>query len=266
MHGSRLDEFHARLPQWGRRMLRRTLERADRIIAPGSHWRGVLVDTVGIDASLVRVIANAAAGPAHVAPRPARPICELVFLGNLSPRKGLPELLRALAQPDVAALAWRLCVAGDGDAGPYVAQATALGIADRVDFVGWVAEARVRELLTAADVFVLPSHHEGLSIGMLEAMAHGCAIVATPVGATLDAVRDGESALLVPPGDAPRLAAALQRVIADPQLRAALQAGARQRWSDGFDIAGHCRQVAALYRELCEPPVSRHSLGARHDE
>lgn len=264
MHGSRLDEFHAQLPQWGRRMLRRTLESADRIIAPGTHWRDVLVDTVGVDASLVRVIANAAAGPSHVEPRPARPLCELVFLGKLSPRKGLPELLGALAQPDVALLPWRLRVAGDGDAGPYVEQATALGIAARVDFVGWVPEGRVRDMLAAADVFVLPSHNEGLSIGMLEAMAHGCAIVATPVGATLDAVRDGESALLVPAGDVPALAGALRRVIADPALRAALQAAARKRWSDGFDIADHCRQLAALYRELGEPSLPRRSAGVRY--
>jgi glycosyltransferase involved in cell wall biosynthesis len=263
MHGSRLDEFHAKLPQWGRRMLRRTLETADRIIAPGTHWRNVLVDTVGIDASLVRVIANATAGPAQVGPRQARPHCELVFLGKLSPRKGLPELLAALAQPDLARLAWRLRVAGEGDAAPYVAQATALGIADRVDFVGWVPEARVRDLLAAADVVVLPSHSEGLSIGMLEAMAHGCAIVATPVGATLDAVRDGESALLVPAGDVAALAGALRRVIADPDLRAALQATARRRWIDSFDIADHCRQLAALYRELGQRPAAQQRAAAQ---
>jgi glycosyltransferase involved in cell wall biosynthesis len=86
---------------------------------------------------------------------------------------------------------------------------------------------------------------------MLEAMAHGCAIVATPVGGNPDAVRDGDSALLVPPGDVTRLAVALQRVIGEPELRAALQTRARQRWLEGFDIASHCRRLATLYRELC---------------
>ena len=99
-------------------------------------------------------------------------------------------------------------------------------------------------------MFVLPSHNEGLSIALLEAMAHGCAVVTTPAGATLDAVSDGRSALVVPIGDARRLAAALRRMIVDPALRAALQAEARQRWCDDFEIGGHCRRLVELYGEL----------------
>jgi glycosyltransferase involved in cell wall biosynthesis len=175
----------------------------------------------------------------------------LLFLGKLTARKGLPELLEALAHDDVAPLPWRLRVAGDGDPRDFVERAAALGIAERVSFVGWVAEERVHDLLRETDVFVLPSHNEGLSVAMLEAMAHGCAVVATPVGATLDAVTDGESALVVPAGDPQRLAAALRRVIDDPALRATLQAGARQRWCDSFQITAHCRQLAVLYGELC---------------
>lgn len=252
VHGSRLDEFHDRLPALGRRWLRRLFESADSVVAPGIYWRDVLVEQIGVDPAHVRVIGNAAAGPASLRPRPPRRGCELVFLGNLSSRKGMPELLQALAMPRVAACDWHLQVAGLGDPAPFAAQAAALGIAQRVDFLGWVAEAGVRELLATADVFVLPSHTEGLSIAMLEAMAHACAIVATPVGATLDAVADGESALLVPHGDATALAAALQRLMTDRPLRRALQTSARQRWRAQFDIAHHCRQIAEVYREILE--------------
>jgi glycosyltransferase involved in cell wall biosynthesis len=250
-HGSRIDDMHAKLPNWARRRLRRTMQLADRIVVPGTYWRNVLVDKVGIDPTIVRVVGQASGGPTSITPHPRTSCCELLFLGNLTARKGLPELLRALAQPDVASLAWRLRVAGNGDARPFAARATALGIADRVEFLGLVPEAGVSGLLTRADVFVLPSYNEGLSVAMLEAMAHGCAVVATPVGGNPDAVRDGDSALLVPPGDVTRLAVALRRVIVEPELRAALQTRARQRWLEGFDIASHCRQLATLYRELC---------------
>lgn len=263
LHGSRLDDLHARLPAWARRWLRGTLAMADGIVVPGRYWRDVVVDTVGVDAAVVRVVANAVAGPPRVLPRPHRPQCELLFLGKLTARKGLPELLEALAHADVAPLPWRLRVAGDGDSREFVERAAALGIAERADFIGWVAEERVQELLLETDVFVLPSHNEGLSVAMLEAMAHGCAVVTTPVGATLDAVTDGESALVVPAGDPQRLAAALRRVIDDRALRATLQAGARQRWCDGFQITAHCRQLAALYGELC--PALAPGAGGLHE-
>jgi glycosyltransferase involved in cell wall biosynthesis len=253
LHGSRLDEFHAGLPDWGRRMLRRTLASADCIVAPGRYWRDVLVDTVGLDPATIQIVSNAAAGPSEVPRRPQRPTCELLFLGNLSGRKGLPELLEALADPALAALGWRLRIAGDGDPAPFAARAAELGLGNRVAFLGWRSEADVRALLADSDVFVLPSHNEGLSIALLEAMAHGCAVVTTPVGATLDALIDGECALLVPVGDRHRLATALCRAIADPELRAALQTGARRRWREHFDIADHCRQIQALYRQLCDP-------------
>ena len=256
-HGSRLDELHPRLPAWAQRLLRRVFAVADCIIVPGEYWRGVLVDTVGVDARVVHVLPNAVAGPSRVLPRPPRPFCEMVFVGALNPHKGLPEVLEALAHADVASLAWRLRVAGHGDDRPFRERAAALGIADRVDFLGWVAEDGVRELLSRADVFVLPSHNEGLSLAMLEAMAHGCAVVTTPAGATLDAVTDGESALLVPIGDPPRLAAALRRVITEPALRAALQAGARARWHERFEIAEHCRRLTELYGELLPAPDGR---------
>lgn len=263
-HGSRIDEMYAKLPAWAQRRLRRTMQLADRIVVPGTHWRDVLIDTVGVDPTIVRVIGQAAAGPARIAPRQPTTCCELVFLGSLTARKGLPELLHALAHPDVALLAWRLRVAGNGDVGPFATQADALGIAGRVDFLGWVPEAGVSEILARADVFVLPSHAEGLSVAMLEAMAHGCAIVTTPVGGTLDAVADGESALLVPPGDVQRLAAALRRVIVEPELRSTLQARARQGWLAGFEITGHCHRLALAYRELRPPLMPEAADGARH--
>jgi glycosyltransferase involved in cell wall biosynthesis len=250
-HGSRLDEEYAQLRPSVRRALHVAFARADRIVVPGTYWRTLLVDKIGVDSATVHVVANAAAGPPEVAVRPPGPPCRLLFVGKLSAAKGLPDLLEGLADPEVAALDWRLRVAGTGDLVPFAAQTARLGIADRVELCGWVTPRHLRSLLDETDVFVLPSRNEGLSIALLEAMAHGCAVVTTPVGATCEAVRDGVSALLVAPGNHAALARALHRVITDPTLRAALQAGARQRWREHFDIAAHCRQLAELYRELC---------------
>ena len=260
LHGSRMDEFLERLPLASERFVRRVLLGADRVIVVGEHWRRFVTERLAIDPAKIRVVANAAEGPGAMPSKGGNP-CRLLFLGTLSARKGLPELLEALAAPRCAALPWRLAVAGGGDAGPWTRRAAATGLAERIEFLGWVPEARARELLAAADVFVLPSHNEGLSIAMLEAMAYGCAIVTTPVGANLDAVRDGISALVVPSGDPARLAAALERVLGDAALRAELQAAARQRFCEAFDIALHCARLAALYGEVC-PELTDHGMHA----
>ena len=248
--GSRIDEWFPRLSEPTRRLVRAVFAAADRIIVPGEYWRGVLVNLVGVDASATRVVPNAVPGPRSVPARPAAAGCEILFAGNMTAHKGLPELLQALARADMAALAWRLRIASYGDPRPFVELAAALGIAERVEFLGWLDRDSMNAALSRADVFALPSRNEGLSLAMLEAMAYGCAVVTTGVGATLDAVADGKSALLVPVGDSPALAAALRRLIEEPGLRAALQAGARRRWSEGFEIAEHCRRLLAIYAEL----------------
>lgn len=250
LHGSRLDERWPRMADWARALLRRTWCAADRVIVVGPYWRDLVTRLVGVDEARVRIVANAVGGPAQVARRPVDGVCRLLFLGQLCPEKGVPELLTALGDASLSGLDWRLQLAGGGDARPYRELATAWGIADRVEFCGLVGEPRVEELLSAADVFVLPSHNEAISMAMLEAMAHGCVVVTTAVGSTLDVVTPEETAVIVPVADAVGLAQALRRVIVDRDLREALQGRARQRFLDQFEIRTHCQKILAVYREL----------------
>jgi glycosyltransferase involved in cell wall biosynthesis len=87
----------------------------------------------------------------------------------------------------------------------------------------------VQRLLARAAVVVLPSHREGLPMVLLEAMAHGRAVVATPVGGVPSLVEDGRTGLLVPPGDAEAVRAAMERLLGDPDLRRRLGAAAREK-------------------------------------
>jgi glycosyltransferase involved in cell wall biosynthesis len=184
-----------------------------------------------------------AAGPVH-----------LVFLGHLSARKGVPELLQALASPALAGLPWRATLAGGGPAAEFRARAAALGLADRVAFPGWIDQAAASALCAAADVLVLPSYAEGLAMSVLEGLAHGLAVVATPVGAHADAIEPGQSGLLVPPGDVAALGAALARVVGDPALREHLRAGARQRFFDRFDVRSYSVRLSSLHAALLRLP------------
>jgi glycosyltransferase involved in cell wall biosynthesis len=257
LHGSGLDEFYRRLPRFAQRRLCRTLERADRVVVLGQYWRRVLVDRMGIDPKRVLVLPNAVAGPPHVRKRAAEGPCRILFLGRMEEKKGLPELLDALSDERLAKLEWSVLVAGAGDNQAYRRRAAALGLAERVEFHGWAPESEVHRWLTEADIFVLPSHHEGLSMALLEAMAFGLAVVTTPAGGNADAIVDGISGVFVPVGDRRALASALTRVIADGHLRVALQASARKRYAEHFDIAAYCRRLQTLYREVCEGADAR---------
>lgn len=165
---------------------------------------------------------------------------DVVFLttARLDPQKGLDVLVAAAELVDGP----RFVIAGEGTERERLAR----GI--RVRILGHRED--VPALLAAADAFVLPSLFEGTPIALIEAMAAGKAIVATAIPGVDELVVADESALLVPPGDPVALAAALRRVVAEPELRARLGAAARRRAHEMFSIETSTSRVMSVYDEL----------------
>lgn len=169
----------------------------------------------------------------------------MVSVARLEPQKNPLGLLEAFAAAGVGA-SCRLLLAGDGSLRRETeAKAAALGIAERVRFLG--ARTDVAEMLAACDLFVLASDWEGSPVSILEAMASGLPVIATAVGGVPELVEDGVSGLLAPPGDAVALAAALRRLASDPEARRRFGQAGRER-AERF---GAGRMVAA-YAELFE--------------
>lgn len=171
---------------------------------------------------------------------PADPL-ELLCVATLTPRKGHPVLLQALAR--VEGVDWRLTCAGDARRDPSTAAAlrdlaVKLGIADRVSFTGELDEAALGRAYHRADLFVLATWYEGYGMAAAEALARGLAVVGTRAGAMIDTV-PADAGVLVTPGDVDALTAALQGVLGDPDRRAALAAGARRArlTLDGWEAA-----------------------------
>lgn len=171
----------------------------------------------------------------------------LLFVGNLSQRKGVPELLRALALPALAGLPLHATFAGGGEVERFREQALALGLASRVTFTGWASQAQVAALLVGADVLALPSYDEGLPLAVLEALGSGVPVVCTPVGEIPHLLQDGRHALLVQPGDADALAHALSRVLCEPMLAAALASEGRALYEARFSLASFAEAVAQVH-------------------
>jgi glycosyltransferase involved in cell wall biosynthesis len=114
------------------------------------------------------------------------------------------------------------------------------------------------------DLLVLPSHWEGLSLALVEAMGAGRAIVATSVGGNPEVVTDSKTGLLVPPGDPAALAQALDGLLPDASARAALGQAASAEARARFSIEEHAAQLAALYRQGLAARTGRPaSIGAR---
>jgi len=152
-----------------------------------------------------------------------------VFVGRLVARKGVDVLLRAVAllrsSVDASPCGPTLTVVGDGeDRAKLQASAQSLGIADRVTFAGYVSRTELDTILRGCAALVLPAvphpvlGTEGLGVAIIEAMSYGRAVIASDTGGIRDVVLHERTGLLVPPGDATALAAAMQRLLEDESL------------------------------------------------
>jgi glycosyltransferase involved in cell wall biosynthesis len=170
--------------------------------------------------------------------------CVTTSVARLVPQKGLDVLLEAWAQ-GMAGRGASLWLAGDGPARAGLeAQAARLGLGERVRLLG--RRDDVPDILAATDVFVLASRQETTPIALLEAMAAGCACVATDVGDCRAMLADGAAGRIVTPGDVPGLAAALREVTSDRALRDRLGQAARERARQFSDVS-MAERTAAVY-------------------
>lgn len=239
--------FDGRIGAVRRRLIGWSFSRADRIFA---------VSDAGAR-ELERIFAFASVG---VVPNPAPPVpgpavearaatapLDLLYLGGFAnPAKGGDVLLDALPEVLASCPQAQVTLAGPGEP-PAAAQTLAVSAAVR--WAGYLEAGAKDAALRRAQVLVMPSRSEGLPVALLEAMAYGCAIVATSAGGIPEVVTDGETAVLVEPEDAAALARALVAAAQDGDRRERLAAAARERVEqlNGSDVVD---RLDRTYREL----------------
>jgi glycosyltransferase involved in cell wall biosynthesis len=206
----------------------------------------IVVIPNGVDLRRFRGVQSAPTTPPVELPH-SGPI--LGSVARLSPKKGQATLLEAAAlvsrrRPDAT-----FVLVGEGPQRAELgAHADRLGLNGRLRFLGPVENPV--PLLSRMDIFVLPSHMEGMSNALLEAMAAGRPVVATDVGGNAEVVLDGVTGLLVPPRDPCRMADALLALLDDPARAGAMGAAGRARVEDHFSAGVMVRRLEGLYREL----------------
>lgn len=176
--------------------------------------------------------------------------------GRLVREKAYDHALHAFRQVLRDAPEARLAIAGRGPLEPDLRRlAEALGIQDRVSFLGQLPVEELVLFYAGLDVFLHPSLSEGLGQVTLEAMALHRPCIAYRVGPLPEAIEDGRTGLLVPEGDQNMLADALLRLQRDPETRAAMGDRARSRVETVFDFSTMCRRHEALYDRLASNPA-----------
>ena len=247
LHGSGYDAFYDGLSPRLQRPVRAMFRGAARVIVLGQAWAAWVGNRMGLPPTRIDILYNGV--PAATGRSTPREQAHIVLLGRIGPRKGVPELLEALASPAMAARPWTATLAGDGDLAPYRRFIAEHGLADRVALPGWLDGNAAAALLQAADILVLPSHAENFPISVIEALAAGIAVVVTPVGTTPELLVDGISARFVPVGDASALRDTLVSLIDDPAQRSRIAAAGHAVFRRDLDIDALARRLAAMHRE-----------------
>lgn len=235
--------------------LYRRVFRSAAALTTWSQWaKDSLRDDYGVDPELVTVIhpgVDLALFPFGVArrepDREERPV-RILFVGGDFARKGGPLLLSCMRDGLAARCELHVVTTQPVPPAPNVRVHHGLGPND----------PRLLDLYRQADVFVLPTYADCLAVVLAEAMAAGLPVVTTAVGAQAEAVQDGRSGLVVPPGDAAALRRALQRLVDEPDLRRAMGRAGREIAEARFDACTNAARLA----EVVNQGIARWRRGA----
>jgi glycosyltransferase involved in cell wall biosynthesis len=253
LHFFMKKRFHTRLDRWSALL-------AHRVIAVSGQAREVLVEMEGVPPDRVDVVlpgsfikpGSRASAADCAAVRDEFRLTGCYVLGvvaRLHPIKGHEDLFRALPSVTSVYPNVKVLLIGEGWLRPRLENlADELSIRERVIFAGYRRE--MRELYGVMDVLVHPSYEDSVATPVMEAMAYGLPVICTPKGVALDLIRDGETGLLVPPGDPERLADAIMKLAGSPELQSAFAARGPIEVGDRFSFVGNARGYERAYQQV----------------
>jgi glycosyltransferase involved in cell wall biosynthesis len=232
-----------------------------KVVAVSSQVRDYAIDRENILAEKLQVIENGIealevskiGAPERAALRKELGVATddvlLLTVGRLTVQKGHTVLLKAIAKIPNDSPSVVFAFAGEGKQREILkSEATALGISDRIRFLG--VRKDIAQLLLASDIFVQPSLWEGLSLAMLEALLSGIPVLATKVEGVVDVIENEQHGILVSPDDADALAEGVSRLIGDKKLRTRLGRAGQSHAERHYSIDKMCGQYEELMQQL----------------
>jgi glycosyltransferase involved in cell wall biosynthesis len=251
IHGAYFDRFVGSLNPVRETILRICFENAASVIVLSEEWKRKL-QSVAPKARWC-IVPNGVDIPQHVN-KAKSDRTHFLFLGDLSKRKGIYDLIEAIVKAQSRGFKGVIYVAG-GETMPgerYEVEQVIqkFGCQDRILLLGRISGEEKNRALKEADCLLLPSHAEGLPVAILEGMAYALPIIATKVGAIPEVITDGKEGFLIAPQDVEALADRLLQIEDDPNLRLDMGQAARRRVELCYTLDGMVDRLVNIYRGL----------------
>lgn len=249
LHGSKYRKFFAAAPTLVQCVVLSLFGDAERVIVLGNVWRDYVVSELKVRTDRVAVVPNGTPEPRPVDRTRADthgPV-RFIFSGRLSVEKGVADLVRAADLLYEERQDFELVLMGDSR------DSSLLALVESRPYcvvTGWLANEHVVQHLVDSDVFILPSHDEGLPMSMIEAMSLGLPVIVTDVGAISDVVLDGQEGYLVSAGDIEGLRSSLRSLVTDIGLRQDMGQRAYRRWLSELRAHQMTRGIESHWDEL----------------
>lgn len=251
-HGCEFHMFYDNLPKIAKLLLSQVWQKCAYIIVLSESWKQTYVSKLQLNPKKVLVEYNPVVIPNNITTKDKKKSDKIVFvfLGKINQRKGVFDLLEAIAQ---LTLAYRkkleIIIAGNGEIKKAIALAQELEIDSIVTFPGWINTEQRDRLLEEADVFILPSYNEGLPMALLEAMSWKLPVITSPVGGIPEIITHKETGLLVESGNIQELLVSIQTLINDKSLRLKL-GNATYEKALLLDIEHYSQDILDIYHSV----------------
>lgn len=219
IHASRFKDFYNESSEEKQKWILKNLKSVDLLIVLSNSWKEWFAQ-IGISKEKITVLHNITSFPSQI---PSAKVedgkVHFLFMGEIGPRKGVFDILRALSKyRDELDGKIELRIGGNRNEEMLKELIREEKIGNMVVFEGWVSGEKKLRLLNWADIFILPSFNEGLPISILEAMSYAHPIISTPVGGIPEVVESGENGILVPPGDEDEIYKAMLRYVKNRKI------------------------------------------------
>lgn len=247
-HGSKAKDFIEGSSSLTRWIISRRFRRASAIITLSEGWKNWYSDNLGIKLSKFAVLPTPIVLPApHCLDQEER--VDILYSGLMGHRKGTFDLIEAWARiPEEEKIGRKLHLIGNGEVASAREKSKLLNQEESCVVHGWVSEEEKIELLKNCGTYVLPSHNEGLPMGLLEAMSWGLCPISTGVGAIPEIIKNGENGILVSPGNVDEISTAIRSIINDLSMRESISSGAIET-AEKHDWAAYMRNLIELWEE-----------------
>jgi glycosyltransferase involved in cell wall biosynthesis len=248
VHGGELKKFYNRQHRIVKKIISNQLACVTAVIVLSESWKD-FVSEISPTASIT-VVPNYVGIPPLTECRKAHEGIRVVFLGVLRETKGIYDLLDAFALIAPSVPNMQLYLGGEGEIDQVKVAVDKHRLESRVHILGWVSGASKTALFEYGDIYVLPSHHEGLPMSVLEAMSWGLPVISTKVGAVPEVVRDKVDGILIEPRDISALAQALLQLGESAEQRQRLGQSARQVIEKHFSRDAAIPRLETVYADL----------------